>query len=127
MVNIVVSVRMGMVVATRAVATWMDEDEPARVQFVEDCLARHASGDWGVVSEEDVRANNAAALNGERLLSSYVVPDALVTEVDWTRVCNAPDCQRFPNRCDHIAIVRKLWVITEADRSVTTLLWPEDY
>jgi len=61
-------------------------------------LARHLSGDWGDLCDEDRNLNDAALKSGDRLLSSYQV---------------APDL--------------KLWIITEWDRSVTTLLLPEEY
>lgn len=61
-------------------------------------LKRHVTGDWGDVPREDVLQNDWALQNGARLLSSYV---------SSTR--------------------EKFWVITEADRSVTTLLLPEEY
>ena len=60
-------------------------------------LHRHQRGDWGDICAEDEAANNDALKCGERLLSVYRVGDG------------------------------KVWVITEADRSVTTLLLPEDY
>lgn len=66
--------------------------------FVQSCLARHHSGDWGDLDPEDVAANEAALEHGERLLSSYVHPEN-----------------------------GKLWIITERDRSVTTALLPSDY
>ena len=61
-------------------------------------IARHAKGDWGTLCEEDKVANAEALKNGSRLLSSYTLPDQT-----------------------------KLWIITEGDRSVTTLLLPEEY
>jgi hypothetical protein len=62
-------------------------------------LMRHLSGDWGEVGEEDKEANTRALLEGNRLLSSYSLPADGAT----------------------------LWIITEWDRSVTTLLLPEEY
>lgn len=62
-----------------------------------DFLERHQCGDWGDVDPEDAKANTAALHYGTRLLSAY--------------------------NCGS----RKLWVITEADRSSTCLLLPEDY
>ena len=59
---------------------------------------RHGRGDWGSLGADDIEANRQALLNGHRLLSAYLVA---------------------PNR--------KVWLITEADRSVTTLLLPEEY
>ena len=61
-------------------------------------LKRHQSGDWGEVCPEDRAANDAAVTNGSRLLSVY-----------------------------HDRKGTKFWIITEADRSVTTVLLPEDY
>lgn len=61
-------------------------------------LARHIHGDWGELPAEDLAANELALLSGRRLLSSYAIPGG-----------------------------GKVWVITEADRSVTTILLPEDY
>ncbi|CAJ0723232.1 hypothetical protein [Ralstonia pickettii] len=62
-------------------------------------LCRHLNGDWGDLDDSDRRQNDAALRSGEdRLFSSYQV---------------APDL--------------KLWIITEWDRSVTTLLLPSEY
>lgn len=61
-------------------------------------LRRHLRADWGDLDEPDQRRNNAALQSGDRLLSSYPI---------------APDLT--------------LWIITEADRSVTTLLLPSEY
>lgn len=61
------------------------------------CLSRHLSGDCGDMCEDDVLANLSALLNGERIFSSYQTPYG------------------------------KFWIITEADRSATTVLFPGDY
>ena len=61
-------------------------------------LIRHANGDWGDVCKEDWKSNDEALKNGLRLLSEYKLPDG-----------------------------RRIWIITEWDRSATTLLFPEDY
>jgi hypothetical protein len=61
-------------------------------------LMRHARGDWGEVCPEDARANDLALETDERLLSSYRLRDGT-----------------------------KLWIITEADRSSTCILLPEEY
>lgn len=61
-------------------------------------LNRHACGDWGDVNEHDRQANNAALREGTRLLSAYHTDDG---------TC--------------------FWIITEADRSATTVLLPEEY
>jgi hypothetical protein len=62
-----------------------------------DLLARHATGDWGVLCAFDCRQNEIALREDLRVLSSYPVG----------REC--------------------VWIITEADRSVTTILLPEEY
>lgn len=61
-------------------------------------LKRHQSGDWGDVPEEDRRENDLSVRDGFRILSAYRLHDGT-----------------------------KFWVITEADRSVTTILLPEEY
>jgi hypothetical protein len=59
-------------------------------------LARHASGDWGDIDQEDKDANERSLLDGSRLLSAY-----------------------------RTAKGEKLWIITEADRSSSTALLPQ--
>lgn len=61
-------------------------------------LQRHQACDWGLVGAEDWAANDRALIEGSRLLSAY----------------------------DSSTGVR-FWIITEWDRSLTTLLLPEDY
>ena len=61
-------------------------------------LMRHVTGDFGVVCKADWQANEDAIANGERVFSAYALSDG-----------------------------EKVWVITERDRSVTTLLLPEVY
>lgn len=69
-------------------------------------LHRHANADWGEMSPEDIRANNRALKNGnERLFSSY----------------------EHTIKTDNGDRTVKLWIITEWDRSVTTLLRPDEY
>lgn len=61
-------------------------------------VRRHLTGDWGEVGNEDKAANDRALIDGTRLLSAYSTAAGV-----------------------------KFWIITEADRSVTTILLPEDY
>ena len=61
-------------------------------------LARHQCGDWGDLSPEDKAENDLSVQEGFRILSAYRTR---------TNV--------------------KIWIITEADRSVTTILLPEEY
>jgi hypothetical protein len=60
-------------------------------------LVRHQSGDWGEVDDGDKRQNDLSVHDGFRVLSAY-------------RLCR-----------------EKVWIITEADRSVTTVLLPDEY
>ena len=62
-------------------------------------LGRHQSGDWGDICEDDKKENELSLKEGFRLLSAYKLPDD----------------------------GGKVWIITEADRSVTTILLPEEY
>lgn len=61
-------------------------------------IARHTQGDWGDLCAEDKQANDDALQHGARLLSAFHTDDG-----------------------------QKFWIITEADRSVTTVLLPEEY
>jgi hypothetical protein len=61
-------------------------------------LARHVSGDWGEVPREDKTENEFSLLNDTRILSAY-----------------------------RTKLGERLWILTEADRSVTTILLPEEY
>jgi hypothetical protein len=61
-------------------------------------LERHQSGDWGDLCPDDRKVNAEALRKGYRLLSSYILPTQ-----------------------------EKIWIITEADRSVTTVLLPTEY
>ncbi len=62
-------------------------------------LQRHVSGDWGEISEGDRQENALSVTEGFRILSAYRLARTGV----------------------------KLWIITEADRSATTLLLPDEY
>lgn len=61
-------------------------------------LQRHAGGDWGELDPHDWQENEAALLNDGRLFSAY-----------------------------NLATSERLWIITESDRSATTLLLPIEY
>ena len=76
--------------------------------FLRTILGRHKAGDWGDITQEDREANQAALEEGARLLSSYNF--TFEVEGPFGRTKGA-----------------RLWIITEADRSVTTVLFPEEY
>ena len=63
-----------------------------------DLLIRHQHGDWGSVPPEDAEDNLQSIATGCRILSSY-----------------------------YLNATERLWIITEADRCVTTLLLPDEY
>lgn len=60
-------------------------------------LTRHQRGDWGIVSDADKEANNLALESGDSILSVYMSGDT------------------------------EFWIITECDRSATTILLPDEY
>lgn len=64
---------------------------------VQDYLARHVCGDWGQVPAEDAAENERSVRQGFRVLSAYDIAG------------------------------ERVWIITEADRSATTLLFPSEY
>ena len=66
-------------------------------QTISRLLTRHLHCDWGDVCDEDWKINDHAVKNGERLLSAYLVAD------------------------------EKVFIITEWDRSVTTILFADEY
>ena len=61
-------------------------------------LARHQAGEWGDLDSEDITENEYSLSRELRLLSAYTLSDGT-----------------------------RIWIITEADRSVTTILLPEEY
>jgi hypothetical protein len=61
-------------------------------------LSRHQSGDWGDLDDSDISANTASLSQGGRILSAYTTTNRL-----------------------------RFWIITEADRSLTTVLLTQDY
>lgn len=90
----------GYVVVTQGIRAIADKTD------ILDHLARHQSGDWGCVCAEDRESNDDAVRNGGRILSAYPIDPAL-------------PCKGYGDNC--------VWIITEADRSVTTLLLPDEY
>jgi hypothetical protein len=89
----------GQLVATAAVTSKMKSDE----DFYRFCITsfyRHKKGDWGDTSNDDKQLNNDALVNGDRVFSVYYY-------------------KGNPGE--------RIWIITEADRSTTTILFPSDY
>jgi hypothetical protein len=83
---------------TRGVADEVAQNE-AFAKFVLNSLKRHANGDWGDMSQDDKAENELSLREGNlRLFSAYEHPT-----------------------------LPKIWIITEADRSATTILFPDEY
>lgn len=95
-----ISFKLGDIVTTRRVL------EVCTHNHLLQCLARHAKGDWGNVCKEDAKSNDEALKNGFRVLSAYAI--------DPTKPAKG-----YGENC--------LWIITEADRSITTFLLPSEY
>ncbi len=97
---------LGRIVATPGALELMADYPEASANI----LDRHASGDWGEVGPEDARENELSVREGFRVLSVYQLDRALA------------DAAREP--ADPRA---RVWIITEADRSSTCILLPEEY
>jgi hypothetical protein len=91
---------LGQIVSTPGALYTCSQDHMTR------CLARHLTGDWGCVCSQDALQNEAALSEGWRILSAYAIDPAKPSEGFGKNT---------------------LWIITEADRSVTTFLLPEEY
>jgi hypothetical protein len=85
---------LGQVVATPGALAALERAHQAPGEV----LARHVSGDWGEVPQEDKTENEFSLLNDTRILSAY-----------------------------RTKLGERLWILTEADRLVTTILLSEEY
>ncbi len=92
-----VSFNLGRLLMTKGVNDQVAENTDF-AKFVTESLARHRKGDWGTLSEEDKQENELSLKEGFRLLSAYESRD-----------------------------LPKIWIITERDRSATTILFPDEY
>ncbi len=85
---------LGQIVGTPGAIEALGQAEQEAIEL----LARHVTGDWGELDEEDKRENELSLKQGYRLMSAYTLDTGV-----------------------------EVWVITEWDRSVTTLLLPSEY
>ena len=92
-----VAINLGRLLMTRGVNDLVADDE-AFAKFVMSSLTRHQRGDWGELTDEDKQENDLSLKAGFRVLSAY-------------------EAKGLP----------KVWIITEADRSATTILFPDEY
>jgi len=91
---------LGQLVMTRGVAI-RQEEEPYFGRHVMAALLRYMEGDWGEMDYGDKKMNDMAiGPNPERIFAAYEHPH----RPEW-----------------------KIWMITEADRSATTILFPDEY
>jgi hypothetical protein len=89
---------LGSVVVTCGVAAKIEESGEEYHTWIAASLKRHAQGDWGEMGDEDKQTNDEALATGEaRIFSAYEGKHG------------------------------KIWIITEWDRSATTILFPEEY
>lgn len=91
-------IELGQVVATRGVADMMKKRNAFK-NFVYISLGRYKSLDWGDTCKEDKAQNDYAVKNGDRVLAVYKDEN-----IDTT-----------------------IWIVTEWDRRVTTILFPDEY
>jgi hypothetical protein len=89
------SFQLGRIVCTRALLEHLVKIEDSALPYIE----RHRNRAWGLLSQEDKRANDLALIRGGRVLSKF----------------------RLKDRISHI------YVITEGDRSFTTLMFTHEY
>jgi hypothetical protein len=85
---------LGKIVATPGALDALARASQELAEF----LTRHVRGDWGNLSANDLKDNELALSEGNRILSAY-----------WTN------------------LAEKIWIITEADRSSTCIMLPEEY
>ena len=91
---------LGQIVATPGALEAMTKQIDGSLEaYCRSFIERHASGDWGAVCAEDQALNDRAVQDGTRILSAYFLADGQT----------------------------RIWIITEADRSATTILLPSEY
>jgi hypothetical protein len=90
---------LGQIVTTPGVS------HACTAEYLKDCLIGHATGDWGCVSAADAAQNTRAISFRHRILSAYPIDPKNPR----------PECGN------------SLWIVTEADRSMTTLRLPSEY
>ena len=99
---------LGQIVATPGALELLQETGFSAAALI----SRHVHADWGDVHDEDRAENDFAVTRRLRILSCYRLVDA-------ERLAATPKDKR--------SSLPAIWIITEADRSVTTLLRPDEY
>ncbi len=88
----------GQLICTRSIAGRLESDRKFS-SFVQPSFGRYLGSDWGDTCEEDKAMNDEALKDNERIFAVYIYPETGET----------------------------IWIITEWDRSVTTILFPSEY
>lgn len=96
--NMKTAFELGHLMATRGITDRMNED-PVFGYFVFESLIKYIECNWGDTCEEDAAMNNDAVANGDRILAVY----------------------------KRSATDETIWIVTEWDRSATTVLFPDEY
>jgi hypothetical protein len=100
----ITSVSLGSVYMSASVSMVL-ESFPTLSDFVYSSLSRHRVSDWGDCCVDDAYFNDTALKEGSRLFSVYHLPSEFTSDIGQ----------------------ESIWIITEADRSATTILFPSDY
>ncbi len=101
--------KLGRTVTTSGIANAMKENSDFEV-FVMDCMNRYTNHDWGELSDSDREANDEAlSTGGDRIFAAY----------DMNKDYNVKNSYDMSEK--------SIWIITEWDRSVTTVLFPGEY
>lgn len=93
---------LGQVVTTASIANAMSINLEFRL-FILESIQKHLNHDFGAICKEDHNANVLAVRDGGRVFSMYLIPEELGLDQE------------------------KIYIITEADRSCTTALYPHEY
>ena len=95
---------LGQLVMTRAINDRVAKEEKF-AKFIYDSLDKYKKCDWGELCEEDKQLNNEAVANGDRIVAAYIYDKNDVSFMGEG----------------------KIYIITEWDRSATTILYPHEY
>lgn len=95
---------LGSIVTSEGIAFDLNKSKALR-PFINNCLSRHIGGDWGNLCEEDKSANDEALKVGDRIVSKYEVPLEIAECIGETAI----------------------YIITEWDRSATTVFYTSEY
>jgi len=106
---------MGQIVWSRGVSDMVIKDK-AFARFAANSLKRHSEGDWGNLSPEEEEANEHSEGDWGNLSPEEEEANELALKGVSTRIFSAYEAEGLP----------KIWIITEADKSMTTILFPEE-